>query len=93
MGFCEKCDDGESGRLDYDLTSEKGRKTWWGAELEVEKGDRRIGKGEGRRRGQATRQEGKSDVGKGNEVGPDVRKIFRMNIKQGETERINTIRK
>lgn len=27
MGLCEKCDDRASGRLDCDLTSERGRKT------------------------------------------------------------------
>lgn len=40
-----------------------------------------MGKGEVRRGGQAGLKEGKSDAGKGNEDGPSVRKIVRMNVK------------
>lgn len=60
-----------------------------------------MGKGGGGRedgRGQMSlkdgcKKEGKSDAGGGNEDGKSVRKIARMNVKQGRTERINMIRK
>lgn len=40
-----------------------------------------MGKGEGRRAGQARQREGKSDAGKGNEDGPSVREIGGMNVR------------
>lgn len=58
MGSCEKCDDRASGRLDCDLTSERGKRQGGrGAagerERKRQKGDKRMGKGEGRGAGQA----------------------------------------
>lgn len=71
MGLCEKCDDRASGRLDCDLTSERGEIQ--GRER-GEKGRQRMGEGGGRG-GEKTglkdgcRKKGKSDAGEGNEDG------------------------
>lgn len=46
MGLCEKCDDRASGRLDYDLTSEKERETREGERARAKEWVR-VGEGTG----------------------------------------------
>lgn len=78
MGSCEKCDDRASGRLDCDLTSERGERLGEGGREEGKvtrdgarvRGDERDGHDRGR----------KSDAGGGNEDGPSVREVGGMDV-------------
>lgn len=83
MGSCEKCDDRASGRLDCDLTSERGERRG------------RFGRGVGVGGGKVTRDGGprvrgderdrhdrgrKSDAGGGNEDGPSAGEVGGMDV-------------